>query len=440
MNTFRTRSISWATWPLVGLLGLLLMTLAPTANAVPAYSQQTHMACSACHVGAFGPQLTPFGRQFKLLGYALNVGSGLSPKVSLRITEAFTHTQAAQAGGAAPGFGPNDNWELETAALYFAGAISEHSGMFVQVSYSENGKTVGWDMADIRYARTAHFGSHTAIWGITLNNGPGMSDIYNSTPVWMYPYVGPDLAPGAPAAPVLMGTFMNGILGVTAYTQIDGKWYIEAGGYRIPSQSFLNHVNGMDVGRLPSTAPYVRVAYQTNLSAQSNLEIGGLYFAPNLQPMRMGAGTDNYRDYGIDASYEWFGNNYKHSFTMQGLYVHEKQTLNNSYAAGNASNLDNTLNALNVNATYWYENTYGATLAAFNNTGSSDVLLYGGSPNTEGGMVELNWVPFGKNTSWKQPYMNLRVGLQYTFYNKFSGFTSNASDNNTTFLYFDTFF
>ena len=87
MNTLKIRLISWTTWPLVGMLGLLLATLAPNANAVPAYAQQTHMTCSACHVGAFGPQLTPFGRQFKLLGYSLKIGSGLTPKVSLRVTD-----------------------------------------------------------------------------------------------------------------------------------------------------------------------------------------------------------------------------------------------------------------------------------------------------------------------------------------------------------------
>src|SRR3546814_20823211 len=32
------------------------------ALAVPSYSRQTHQACDACHVGSFGPQLTPFGR------------------------------------------------------------------------------------------------------------------------------------------------------------------------------------------------------------------------------------------------------------------------------------------------------------------------------------------------------------------------------------------
>ncbi|TAL96228.1 MAG: cytochrome C [Rhodanobacter sp.] len=310
----------------------------------------------------------------------------------------------------------------------------------MQASYSENGHLLGWDMTDIRYARIATLGSHTAVWGITVNNNPTISDIYNTGPAWQYPYTGPDLVPGSVASPIINGGFMNGVLGLTAYTQVDGKWYFEAGAYKVPSKSFLDHVNGMYPGRLDIPAPYLRMAYQTNLSSRSNLEIGGLYFAPKLIPMMsMGVSSDNYKDYGLDASYEWLGG-MKHAVVVQGQYISEAQTLNNSYAAGAASHLHNHLSSFNVNAAYWYENTYGATLAAFTTSGSSDMLLYSAasplnnSPNTNGGSIELNWVPFGKGDSWAEPYANLRVGLQYTFYTKFNGDTSHATDNNT--LYF----
>lgn len=424
------------------LTTLILLTLGSTPNvyAIPAFSQQTGMSCEACHVGAFGPQLTPFGRQFKLMGYTMKTpGTGFSPKISFQVLESFLRTQKDQPRPAAPGFNTNDNWELQTIGIYLAGPITDHLGLLAQASYAQNGHTLGWDSTDIRYARTTDIGSHSAIWGISLNNAPTLSDIYNSTPAWQYPFEGPDLAPGAPATPMIMGTFANGVLGVTAYTQIDTKWYIEAGGYQTPSQRFLNQVNGNYFGRLTRTAPYLRLAYQTNLTPHSNLEIGGLYFAPNLQPMGLGAGSDNYRDYGVDASYEWLANS-TFSFTAQGLYVHEAQTLNNTFAAGGASNLHNHLNAINLNASGWYENTYGLTLGALTNDGSSDTQLYGGSPNTDGGIVELTWVPFGKQTSWNQPFVNLRVGLQYNFYTKFAGLTSNASDNNATYLYFQAFF
>lgn len=445
MIAHRTRSKTWPVWLNLALVAMLTVGLIPQAKAVPAFSRQVNMPCTACHVGGFGPQLTQFGRQFKLTGYTMKVGSGFTPKVSLELVESFTHTQKAQPGGAAPGFGSNDNWEFQTAGLYLAGAISDHMGMLVQTSYSQNGHLVGWDMTDIRYARTAKLGSHTAVWGITVNNNPTNSDIYNSTDAWKYPYFGPDLAPGTVASPMVNGGFMNGSIGAVAYTQIDGKWYFEGGLYKVPSKSFIDRVNGMYPGRLDIPAPYLRMAYQTSLSSHSNLEIGGLFFEPKLHPMgSMSSGSDDYKDYGIDASYEWFGGA-KHALVVQGQYVNETQTLNSSFAAGNASNLHNNLSNLNVNAGYWFENTYGITLAAFTTSGSSDALLYStasplnNSPNTDGGSVELNWVPFGKGDSWAQPYANLRVGLQYTFYTKFNGDTSRAADNNTLYLVFQSY-
>ena len=48
---------------------IVAVALAPSAFALPSFAQQTGQPCSTCHVGAFGPQLTPFDRSFKLGGY-----------------------------------------------------------------------------------------------------------------------------------------------------------------------------------------------------------------------------------------------------------------------------------------------------------------------------------------------------------------------------------
>ena len=47
-------------------------------------------------------------------------------------------------------------------------------------------------------------------------------------------------------------------------------------------------------------------------------------------------------------------------------------------------------------------------------------------------------MPFGKDGSWMGPWINLKLGLQYTVYTQFNGGTSNydgygrnASGNNT---------
>ena len=150
--------ISKKTWPTWSLLILLLLGAIPKAHAIPAFSRQTGLSCAACHVGAFGPQLTPLGREFKLKGYMLKSGGGFNPKISAQVLESFLHTQKDQATPPAPGFNTNNNWELQTVDMYLAGPISDHMGLFTLASYSQNGHTVGWDMTDLRYARTSQLG------------------------------------------------------------------------------------------------------------------------------------------------------------------------------------------------------------------------------------------------------------------------------------------
>jgi hypothetical protein len=49
--------------------GAALMLVSTPAKAVPPFARQTGLACEACHT--VPPELTPFGRRFKLNGYTL---------------------------------------------------------------------------------------------------------------------------------------------------------------------------------------------------------------------------------------------------------------------------------------------------------------------------------------------------------------------------------
>lgn len=432
------------------ILLLSMLGASGAALAVPSYARQTQLPCTSCHVGGFGPELTAFGRQFKLMGYTMKTGDGADLPLSAMLVESFTHTRKAQTEAPAKGFGTNNNLELQQASLFLAGRLSEHMGVFAQATYSENGGLLGWDNADVRYARMFTHGNHSGIWGISVNNNPTVSDIFNTAPAWQYPYMAPDLAPGAPAAPMLFGGIGGQSVGATAYAQLDGKWYAEVGGYRSLSATFLRRVNAGYDGRLSGVAPYARVSYTWNLPT-GDISLGGFLldikrglvgsdFAGNAIPL---AGpTDHFRDLGLSSSWQYFKGD--HTVTVEGLYVEEKQTLNATFPDGGSSNLHNSLQSLNLKGSYWFRNTYGVTLAQFVNNGSSDRTLYGndGSPNTQGGMLEFNYDPFGQATSWKQPWANVRLGLQYTYYTRFSGLVHNvdgagrkASDNNTLYLY-----
>src|SRR5438046_3007377 len=101
---------------LIALLSAALRT--DPALAVPAFAVQTGQPCAACHVGAFGPQLKPFGRDFKLHGYVGNDGQDHGLPLALTTRTSFTHTSEPQPGGAAPGFKPNDNLAVDVLSLY----------------------------------------------------------------------------------------------------------------------------------------------------------------------------------------------------------------------------------------------------------------------------------------------------------------------------------
>jgi hypothetical protein len=57
--------------------GLLLMVavamtfVAGSAQAIPAFNRQTGQNSVACHAGGQFPELTPYGRCFKMLGYTI---------------------------------------------------------------------------------------------------------------------------------------------------------------------------------------------------------------------------------------------------------------------------------------------------------------------------------------------------------------------------------
>ena len=78
-------------------------------QALPSFARQTGQACGACHTDY--PQLTPFGRRFKLGGYTLGGGRSAPeykktfgddswmPPISVMGIGTFTNTQAGQPGG-----------------------------------------------------------------------------------------------------------------------------------------------------------------------------------------------------------------------------------------------------------------------------------------------------------------------------------------------------
>jgi hypothetical protein len=166
------------------------------AAALPRYSCQTGLPCPQCHVQGFGPDLTDFGRQFKLHGYVW----GDRPDVpfiplAAMLQTSFTHTGQGQPGGATPHFKDNNNVALDQLSLFYAGRIVPHVGAFVQGTYDGVTGTAALDNVDIRAAMQGTVLGTDLIYGVSVNNTPTVQDLWNTTPARGFPCASSRLAP-----------------------------------------------------------------------------------------------------------------------------------------------------------------------------------------------------------------------------------------------------
>jgi hypothetical protein len=435
--------------PMLLLTAIVVIGWSAPAAAVPSYARQTGQPCAGCHVGAFGPQLNAFGREFKLRGYTMRAGDQFQAPVSAMMIASYTHTAKAQSENAGPYDGSNDNASLQQLSVFVAGRLSEHIGMFSQITYSDIDRHVAMDNYDIRYARPFTRGEHAGVWGISVNNNPGLSDLRHSQAAWRFPFIGSELAPGPAAAVFADGGLEQQVIGADAYVSVDSKWYGSVGLYRTMSPSFLQSINVDYGGRIAGLAPYWRVSWTPGWLG-GGLSIGASGLHASIAPDPDSAASNRYDDVGVDAEYERYlkdGN----MLTVTGNFTHERQRLDAAFDAGEADRVGHTLNSANLSASYYLHNTWGLTAGAFSITGTPDSLLYpaeadAGSANhhpaSSGAILQGDWTPFGKSESWHQPWVNLRVGLQFTHYSKFNGRRSDydgngrdASDNDTLFLF-----
>jgi hypothetical protein len=176
-----------------GVFALLVVLagLPHIAMAVPSFAAQTGLPCAQCHVVAFGPQLTEYGRQFKLNGYTF-AKQDRSLNIPLSATIIAGYNNLSKAAPAPSPYSDKENLALQSVSVYFAGRISDHLGAFVKATYDNIFDTTAWDTLDVRYARTVDLGGHSTVLGIDVNNNPTAQDLWNSTPVWGFPTSAPN--------------------------------------------------------------------------------------------------------------------------------------------------------------------------------------------------------------------------------------------------------
>ena len=57
-----------------------------------------------------------------------------------------------------------------------------------RVTYEDESRSFVWDSTDIRFALAKNIGGKRTIFGLTLNNGPTVQDVWNTTPAWSFPF------------------------------------------------------------------------------------------------------------------------------------------------------------------------------------------------------------------------------------------------------------
>jgi hypothetical protein len=489
-GTFR---IVGAVGALVVLSVFLTIGFAPPAEALPSFARQTGQPCGTCHTDF--PFLTPYGRRFKLLGYtvgggmfrttpfpgfadnaraqaarmgvylkAANSGAGPSddkdyvPPVAMMTIIGYTHTQAPLAPPTDP-WKTNDNIVISPFSGFWGGAITDNIGAFAQVTYNAPGAggfgdpfghTWTWDNTDVRFVKTMTIGSVDAIFGITANNNPTVQDVWNTTPAWAFPAAASTLA-GAPATKTnIEGAFSAHVGGVGVYAYINDLLYLEATFYRTLDFGAQNSL-GTDPygasGLIDGVAPYWRAALEPHWG-NHYLMVGTFGMQTNVRNwINPGTGdtstfsqTDKFTDVGFDTQYQYQGDNYW--VTVRGSYIHEFQRLDSTFGLTGSANPQNELNSLHLvgSVAYGNDNRIVLTGQYFSTWGTSDPILYAGlasgfSPDSNGFIAEIAYIPFSASKAPGWPWGNVRVGLDYTFYNKFDGTTVGASDNNTLFLH-----
>lgn len=471
----------------LGALSLLaILSLAGfDACAIPAFNRQTGQNCVACHAGGQFPDLTSYGRLFKLTGYT--IGERELPLAMMAVAS-YDKTRSTTSPDpnfdSAANFPKDGNLIFQTASIFLGGRFSENIGGFVQFTYnnydSQSSADSSWighgtsDNLDIRYVDRFITAERDLIVGATMNNNPSVQDVWNSAPAWGFNVVPGSSGPAA--TPLLAGGLAQTVAGVGAYAYWNRSLYLELSGYRTANGIWSFMSQGLSAQRgdqqiVQGTNPYWRVALNHEWGPHSVMAgASGLNAKVYPDPTDPTGSTSNYRDIGLDAQYQYILD--PHALTVTASYIHERVHYADSLANQPPpldpdgtlglplTNASDTLKMFRAKASYVFGAKYGGSLSYFDVTGTSNSALQtsamdpsnpgslldgsqgvtgslSGNPGTSGWTTGVFWTPI----------QNARIGVEYTMFNRFNGASSNydgfgrnAKDNNTLFVYLWTAF
>jgi hypothetical protein len=471
---------------LAALAVIVCALLAPAAHAIPLFNRQTGQNCVACHAGGQFPELTPYGRLFKMTGYT--IGQRTLPLSVMGVASYSKVADTAKSDDPGSDFQKNGVPIFATGSVFIGGKVTDNFGAFVQVTYdryASRDDNLNWhshtnaDNIDLRYADRFIDAQRDLIVGASLNNNPSVADPWNTAAAWMQyvPVPSPTSSQFIDGNAPYPGFAAGGnTAGLTAYAFWNKLLYAELGAYRTANGAlrFMSAgVAAADRTALQGLNPYWRVALNHEWGAHS-LMIGTSGMTARIydDPLDTGdpATLHRFRDFGVDAMYQYLLD--PHSITAQfarARRLHRypaagvDQPVAFVDAAGNPlpdTSFSDSTTVTRLKLTYVFAAKYGGSIGFFDLTGTVNTanLTAGfdpatltvtsdpaaaapstrvtgnrtGKPDTRGWTLEAFWTPV----------QYLRVGAQYTAYDRvnglssnYDGFGRNAGDNNTLFVY-----
>ncbi len=489
MKTLTLRSGRGSGGPclVVAVIAAAAFTLLPArSSAIPLFNRQTGQNCVACHAGGQFPELTPYGRMFKMTGYT--IGQRTLPISVMGVASFSKVADTSKSDDPNADFQKNRSLVFPTASVFLGGKITDNVGAFAQITYdnyatqSDDGRFHGHtnaDNIDVRYADRFINANSDLIVGVSVNNNPSVSDPWNTAAAWMQyvPVPSPTSSRFIDGNAPYPGFGSGGnVAGVTAYAFWNRTVYAEVGGYQTARGLFSLMKAGLadaDVTKLKGTNPYWRLALNHEWGPH-NLMVGtsGMVSEVYDNPLDTSdpSSTHRFRDAGLDAQYQYLLD--PHAVTAQFAYARSNHRYPDFLAdqpvafvdplgepLANTSLEDNT-NTIRAKLTYVYLARYGASLGFFDRWGDTNTANQtsgydpgtltitsdpgadapstrvsgnlSGNPGTRGWTYEAFWMPV----------QYVRLGAQFTAYSRYNGASSNydgfgrnARDNDSLFLY-----
>ncbi len=384
------------------IIALPFLLVSVNAHAVPSFARQTGLPCASCHT--VFPELTPFGREFKLNGYTLTEIKQVEAKPSasaagLKVNQIPPLSAMLQTDVTTSKV-DEDTYALpDQFSFFFAGEITPKMGSFIQITMAPgDGPGFAIDNTDIRYAD--HAGKVT--YGLTLNNSPTVQDLWNSTAAWGYPFTGGPTETMAIAMPLIADGLGQNVMGLGAYADWGNGLYTELSLYR-PTNTFDAPTGAIPAGaaNISGTAPYFRVAWEKTFDSSSSLMVGAYGMQTALyDSTSVALGTDTFTDTAVDTQYQMKLSN-DHMLSIHASYISEAQDLGTAATS-------QTLNQIRIDGIYHWGYHATASLGYLSNSGADS-----GAATT----LQYSYLP----------WQNTKLTTQYVMDN-------NNSDNNMLML------